>query len=184
MEGALILNKSEIITDRKVWTNFNRIDLLSEESRNNLVVDHLIREGGDNFFFYINGLGLANESNMMILSSRHNYYYDYNDLIDVTILINLKRLNLIKHLNSFLNIVSEALPPKSNFIGCFSDYRSQKRNELPSGMYKGFTTAAIIEIDKNDVSGLLESYRFKVMDMTEINGLTYFRTENRRKIFN
>jgi hypothetical protein len=186
MEDALVLNKSDIITDRKVWTNFNRIKLLPGENKNNFVIDHLKMEGGENFFFYINGLGLANESNMMVLSSRHNYYYDYNDLKGVTTLINMKRLNQIKHLNSFLNIVSKALPPRSNFIGCFSDWRSQKqkRIELPTKMYKGYAAGTVIEIDKNDVSGLLESYRLKVIDMTEINGLTYFRTENRRKIFN
>jgi hypothetical protein len=35
-----------------------------------------------------------------------------------------------------------------------------------------------IETDKIDVSRLLESHGFKVIDMTEINGLTYFRSQN------
>ena len=90
MESALILSKSDIITGRKVWTAFDRIKLSYEESGINPVVDHLITEGGENFFCYINGLGLANEPNIMILSSRHNNYYDYNDLKGVTTLINLK----------------------------------------------------------------------------------------------
>jgi hypothetical protein len=35
-----------------------------------------------------------------------------------------------------------------------------------------------IDIDSNDFSRLLESHGFKIIDMTEINGLTYFRTQN------
>lgn len=37
-----------------------------------------------------------------------------------------------------------------------------------------------MEIDSKDFSRLLESHGFKVLDMTEINGLTYFRTQNHR----
>jgi len=38
-----------------------------------------------------------------------------------------------------------------------------------------------VEIDSKDFSRLLESHGFKVLDMTEINGLTYFRTQNHRR---
>ena len=48
--------------------------------------------------------------------------------------------------------------------------------------YKGFINfldAKIdVDFDKKDVLKLLESHGFKVMDMTEINGLTYFRAQN------
>ncbi len=36
------------------------------------------------------------------------------------------------------------------------------------------------EVDSSDISRLLESHGFKVIDMTEINGLTYFRSQNHR----
>jgi uncharacterized protein Smg (DUF494 family) len=49
-------------------------------------------------------------------------------------------------------------------------------------MYKKFInfldSRTEIEIDKKDISRLLESHGFKVIDMTEINGLTYFLTQN------
>jgi hypothetical protein len=38
-----------------------------------------------------------------------------------------------------------------------------------------------IEIDSKGISRLLESHGFKIIDMTEINGLTYFRTQNYRR---
>jgi hypothetical protein len=188
MEEILILSKSGIITDRIVRTNFNDTRLSSQESINNPVVDRLISEGGENFFYYLRGLGLADDPNIMVLSSRRNYYYDYRDLKGITTLINLKRLNRVKHLDSFLYTVCNSLSPKSNFIGCFSNWRTTKSIEFPPKRYNGFfkssDSGTEIEIDENDVSRLLESHWFKVIDMTEFNGLTYFRAQNNKKIFN
>jgi hypothetical protein len=146
------------------------------------VINELIAEGGENFFNYLRHHGLADEDNMLVLSSKKHYYYDPNELQSVTTLINIKKLNLIKHLDSFLQSVVLVLSPESNFIGCFSDWKTQKGSGLHSRMYKGFINfldAKIdAEYDKNYVSKLLESHGFKVMDMTEINGLTYFRAQN------
>jgi hypothetical protein len=100
----------------------------------------------------------------------------------VTTLINIKKLNMIKHLDNFLQSIVHVLSPKTNFIGCFSDWKTQKGLRLSSRMYKGFINfldAKIdIEIDRKSVLRILESHGFKVMDMTEINGLTYFRAQN------
>jgi len=182
MEDISILQKPRIVTDKKVRTNFNGTKLSHERTITNPVLDNLIAEGGENFFHYLNWLGLVNEPNLLVLSSRHHYFYDCNDLKGVTTLINLKKLNLIKHLDSFLHTVCHVVSPKTNFIGCFSDRKSQKGIGLSSRMYKRFInfldSRIDIEIDKKDVSRLLESHGLKVIDMTEINGLTYFRTQN------
>jgi hypothetical protein len=188
MESILILNKSGLITDRNERTNFNRMGYKPEESLSNPLAEHLISEGGENFLSYLTVLGLAGEQNVMILSARHNYYYDYKDLKGAAILINLRRLNRINHLDSFLNTLCNSLSPKAGFIGCFSDWRISKKIELPSKRHGRFinylNSGTETGFDRNDISGLLESHRFNVIDMTEINGLTYFRTENSRKIFN
>ena len=146
------------------------------------VINELIAEGGENFLNYLHHHGLADGDNTLVLSSRRHYYYDPNELESVTTLINIKKLNLIKHLDSFLQSVVLVLSKDSNFIGCFSDWKTQKSTGLHSRMYKGlinFLDAKIdAEYDKNYISRLLESYGFKVIDMTEINGLTYFRAQN------
>jgi hypothetical protein len=146
------------------------------------VINELISEGGENFFNYLRHHGLADEDNMLVLSSRRHYYYDPNELQSITTLINIKKLNLIRHLDSFLQSVVLVLSPESNFIGCFSDWKTQKGVGLHSRMYKGlinFLDAKTdAEYDKSYVSKLLESHGFKVIDMTEINGLTYFRAQN------
>jgi hypothetical protein len=181
MEDILVLNKSDIIIDKKVRTNFNRNKVPPERIIFNPVIDNLIVEGGESFFHYLNWLGLADEPNMLVLSSRY-HYYGHNDLKGVTTLINLKKLNLIKHLDSFLHVVCNVLSPKANFIGRFSDKRIQNSIEPRPRIFKRrnsfFESKIYFEIDKIDVSRLLESHGLKVMDLTDINGLTYFRAQN------
>ena len=182
MENISTLNKSAINMEKKVRKNFNGTKSSAKTARTTPLIDDLIAEGGENFFHYLNGLGLADETNMMVLPSNHHYYYDHSELEGVTTLVNLKKLNLIKHLDSFLGTVCDVLSPETNFIGCFSDSKTEKENGLPSRMYKRFInfldSRTDNEIDKDDVSRLLESRGYKVIDMTEINGLTYFTTQN------
>jgi hypothetical protein len=137
-------------------------------------------EVDENFMNYLSWHGLANEDKLLILSSKLHYYYDYDELREVTTLISLKKLNLVKHLDDFLQSVYGGLSPKANFIGCFADRKSEK--SITARYYKrfiNFLDARIdTEIDGRDISRLFESHGFKVVDMTEINGLTYFRTQN------
>jgi hypothetical protein len=182
MENFLILNNSEDKVEKKVRRSFTGNNEPSKKTKTSPVIDNLIAEGGENFFPYLKRLGLDDEPNMMVLSSSRHYYYDYSELEGVTTLVNLKKLNLIKHLDSFLQTVGDVISPKTNFIGCFSDRKTQKDIGLTSRMYKRFInfldSRTDVEIDKKDVSRLLESRGYKVIDMTEINGLTYFRTQN------
>jgi len=84
-----------------------------------------------------------------------------------------------------LHTLSNGLSPKTNFVGCFADRKAQKGVSVASRFYKrflNFLDAKIdVEIDSKDFSRLFESHGFKVLDMTEINGLTYFRTQNHRR---
>ena len=119
--------------------------------------------------------------NYLVLSSTLHYYYDYDELKDVKTIINLKKLNLVKHLDDFLATLYSGLSPETNFIGCFSDRKTEK-DSISLRYYKKFInfidSRVNVEIDRRDFSRLLESHGFKVIDMTEINGLTYFRTQN------
>ena len=182
MENISTLKRKGFSEDINVLTHSNEAKFNSNRNIENLVINDLIAEGGENFFNYLSWHGLENENNMLVLSSRRHYYYDPNELKNVTTLINIKKLNLIKHLDSFLQSVVNVLSPKTNFIGCFSDWKTQKGVGLTSRMYKGlinFLDSRIdFDIDKNGVSKLLESHGFKIIDMTEINGLTYFRAQN------
>ena len=183
MENISVLQRPVTSTERRV-----RANLLGKQSQPAAIkrnkVTELPGEVDQNFINYLTWNGLANEDNLLVLSSTLHYYYDYEELKEVTTLINLKKLNLVKHLDDFLQTLYSGLSPKTNFVGCFADTRSQKGVSAASRLYKKFLNflddKIDVEIDSKDFSRLLESHGFKVIDMTEINGLTYFRTQNHR----
>jgi hypothetical protein len=140
-------------------------------------------EVDENFMNYLSWHGLANEDKLLILSEKLHYYYDYEELKEVTTLISLKKLNLVKHLDAFLQSIYGGLSPKASFIGCFADRKTEK--SLTARFYKrfiNFIDAKIdTEIDGRNISKLFEAHGLKIVDMTEINGLTYFRTQNLKR---
>ena len=182
MEDISILNRYDFNSERRIMTSFNRTNLSTERTKINPSIDYLISEGGEFFLQYLRFLGLENEPNMLVLSSNHHYYYDFNELKGVTTLINLKKLNLMKHLDSFLHTIYRGLSAKTNFIGCFSDRNTQNGEGLPSRMFKGFINFLDSRIDndlnKNEVSEILETHGFKIINMKEMDGLTFFYAQN------
>ena len=146
----------------------------------------LLAEGGVNFFRYLKSLGMSGETNLVVLSSKHHYYYEENDLKNVRILVNLKKLNLIKHLEAFLNSLVRILPPDTNFIGYFSDNNPVNGNVFRfsklSRLYHRFNNILDSRTDrfmnKNEVTELLERNGFEVINMTRMNGLIYFNSLN------
>lgn len=165
------------------------VNQVSTATRNNPVYDNFAAEGGENFFHYINWLGLTKDPNLMILSSIHHYYYDFNELKGVQTLVNLKQLNQINHIDAFLNNVFRVLPQKANFVGCFRDNKIHRGMALP--FYQSFRllNSLINIIDtrtdrfmaRRDVIRLLESHNFRITDMTEISNVTYFCAQNFKK---
>jgi len=142
----------------------------------------MIAEDGDNFFRYLKDLGLSRENNLVVLSSRHHYFYDENELKHVKTLINLRKLNMIKYLDEFLFTLVQVLPTDTKFLGCFSDCDDSVKNDRSffrplkhlghkiSNLYPGNERV----LNKNKVMEMLESYGFQIIDMTGMNGLTYF----------
>jgi len=183
MEEISVMERPATMTGKRVRTNLRRQDNQPVARMKTQATDKLAGEVDENFMNYLNWNGLANEENLLVLSSKLHYYYDYDELKEITTLINLKKLNLVKHLDDFLQTLYNGLSPKTNFVGCFADTKSQGKSVTNRMVTKflNFLDAKIdIEIDSKDFSKLLESHGFKIIDMTEINGLTYFRTQNYR----
>ncbi len=178
MEDILLLPALEMISGKKARAKTTRLYLTREQESENLFIDYLLSEGGEIFFNYLRGLGHSFTPNMMLLSSRRNYYYDYSDLNGVTTVINLRRLNRIPHLESFISTISGAAATGTCFAGCFADSNASKRSGISPLMsrrnIRHTELAMDTEIDQDKMIRLLDSCGFKVYDMTEINGLTYF----------
>ena len=189
MERSNVKYRNEIINHQSVKIGTGDQDISMTDTQNNPVFDNLLAEGGENFYHYITWLGLAKDPNLMILSSIHHYYYDFNDLKGVKTLINLKRFNQINHIDAFLANVLRVLPSKANFVGCFKDNKIHSGITVPFYQSFKFLNSLINIFDskserfmtRKDVIRLLESHDFKIVDMTEISNITYFCAENHKK---
>jgi hypothetical protein len=175
-------------------------NMLLENSEINPVFQKLVNEGSETFYNYIYWLGLAKDLNLLILPSTRHYFYNSEDLKEVKTIMNLKQLNHIKKTRDFLDSIFQILPQKSYLIGCFSDNKNQNGFLFNSSykQHRGEGDAALLEngissrfsflnfmynlidartyrfMTKSTVKSELEKSGFKVLDMTEINGLTYF----------
>ncbi len=145
----------------------------------------VLRCTGFNFFRYLKNLGISGETKLIVLSSKNNYSYDDKDLKDVRIIINRKRLNLIKHLDMFLNTLVRIMPPDTSFIGYFSDNTVNWYGSFFKIIMKSFNRINIFSDSKRDyvmnkyeVLQILEKNGFKTIDMRVMNGLTYFVSRN------
>jgi hypothetical protein len=189
MERTNVTYKGEIINNQSIKADTGDKSVSMDENQNNPVFENLLAEGGENFFHYINWLGLAKDPNLMILSSIHHYYYDFNDLKGVNTIINLKKLNQINHIDTFLNNVFHVLPPKAKFVGCFVDNKIRRGLAMP--FYRSIRSLnRLINIldpktdrfmTRKNVIKLLESHDFRIIDMTEISNTTFFCAENHKK---
>ena len=161
------------------------------------IYEDLRKEGGENFFDYLSHSGLSAEDNMILLPSSHHYYYDVEDLKDVKTLVNLKHLNKIKQPKDFLNNIFHILPHGSYFIGSFVDGKNQLGifpnssdadnsaiDQIENGISSRIPFLNMIYdimdsktnrfLTRRTVSSMLEEIGFKVLNMTDIKGITYF----------
>jgi hypothetical protein len=149
----------------------------------------MIAEDGENFFRYLKTLGLSRENNLVVLSSRYHYYYDENEMKSVKTLINLRKLNMIKYLDEFLFSLVQILPPDTKFLGCFSDCKTNESTitsflhpiKLLRRKINSLDLSSERTMNKNSVAEMLESFGFKIINMTEMDGITYFCSQNVRK---
>ena len=198
-----MVNETNIIVNQAATTTlslpFNSIDLVMA----NEGVDNLVTEGGEDFYNYVNRIGLAKDPNLIVLSSMHSYYYDTEEMNNAKTVINLKELNQIKEIKSLLQSYLNFLPNSCNFVGCFvnnkkieryvlrnnSGSRENKKNfeaielgivsRFPfiNRLYSIMDLKTNIYMSERSVTLLLKDYGFKVMDMTEFNGRTYFHSQ-------
>ena len=187
MENISVLEKG-VNFNKLTRENFNEKLLLHERSFTNPVVDKIILEGGDDLFKYLTWTGLSKEPNLMVLSSMHHYYYDHKDMAGIKTLINLKKLNQVKHLESFLSTLFRILPSRAYFVGCFSNSSHRRKGtsfyssaRFFTGLKNIFDSRSERALTKKGVTQLMEEHGFKIIDITDLNRITYFWAQNLRK---
>ena len=205
-----MFNETGIIVKEKTRTNLslphNSIDLVETTD----AIELLIAEMGEGFYNYVNWIGLAKDPNLIVLSSQHYYFYDAEEMNNVKTVINLKELNKIKRVKSLLQSYLHFLPQKSNFVGYFVDNKKIDRYVLRNSLSYFANKKRFEDIENNIISRipfinmlyskldfktdtymsessvtlLLGDYGFKIMDMTEHNGFTFFHSQKVRDNYN
>lgn len=186
MKNDHIINKKKIVDDQASVTSFEDKQASILVAGKDPLYKRLVAEGSEDFFHYINWLGLTRDHHLMILSSVHHYYYDLEDLKGVKTLVNLKKLNQINNPGAFLHTIYRVLPPKASLVGCFEDYGKHSRGHVrfsqSSRLLNSFINMLDSRIDrilsKKDVERIMKEHGFRVIDFTEINGLVYFCSGN------
>lgn len=184
MENNPDISKTYSDNENIYKTNYNAGRSSYEAPGFNIAKLILTAKGGNNVFHYLKSYNLFKEPCLMLLPVNHHYYYDENDLKNVRTLINLEKLNLVKDLDIFLHTLYSILPPHVNLIGCFSDSKTLTWNgffhRLAEKLGNFLDSRTDNAIDKKYVTYLLEKHGFKVIDMSEMDGLTYFYSQNSR----
>jgi hypothetical protein len=160
---------------------YHRTKTVSDEQGFNSMSNRLTAEGGKNIFLYLKGFSLLDKPDLLILSPTSHYYYEENDFRNVKTIVNLIKLNTISNLDTFFATLNRVLPVNVNFVGCFSDSKPFMGNgffsDLSARVNNLFDLRTDRLMDKKDVSKLLGKYGFRVIDMTEMNGLIYFYSQ-------
>jgi hypothetical protein len=197
--GVEILDPNVI--DRQAIAPF--VDIMERETgaiENNNVHAILNADGSDDFVSYVRWLGLQIDENSIVLPSVHHYFYDADEMKNAKSLINLKELNQIKDLKGLLSTLFLTLPQKSYFIGSFIDNKTVNGFELRKGhndfknrkdfeavengilsripflnmLYSLMDAKINSYLTKSSVIALMENHGFQVLDITELNGLSFF----------
>ncbi len=186
MENTLVLRKT-LILNNLIDFKFKEKAIVPVTARVSSVLENIRSEAGMGLVQYLHFMKLEKESNLMALSSTHHYFYDSDDLKNVKTLVNLKKLNNIKSLGSFLQKVVRILPQEAIFIGYFrngtgnrSVFSFYQATKFFNGMVNYFDSRTDMSLTKDYVSSLLEEHRLNVVDITDINGMTYFCSRNNR----
>lgn len=178
MENNLTTGNIYMNNDNIYQTIIN-IEKKYEKTEPNEYTYGLQVEDGKNFFRYLKNFNLSKDPDLLILPPNNHYYFDEHELKHVRTLINLKNLNLIKDLDSFLYSLGRLLPSNANFLGFFSYNKLNfSVDNLFSGLYTKFNNFLDLRkdhnLDEKELTTRLRKYGFHIVDMTEMNGLTYF----------
>lgn len=156
-------------------------DIPGEQQGFNSLSNRLTAEGGKNIFLYLKSFDLINKHDFLILSPTSHYYYEENDFRNIKTIVNLIKLNTISNLDTFFTTLTRVLPADVNFVGCFSASKpfmgAQFLSDLTARVNNLLDLGPERMMDRKDVSGLLGKYGFRIIDMTEMNGLVYFYSQ-------
>jgi hypothetical protein len=205
MKSKTSTKNKNIIDSQQVKESSDNTGSIVKKTKINPIYAELADEGQEDFYSYLEWLGLAKKPDLLILTSSHHYYFEVEDLKNVKTVVNLNQLNNIKNIKDFLQAILSVMPYKCYFIGSFTDNKKQNGfltskkslhhiektdyiSESNDGAWSSFLNMLYGIIDsktnrslsKKTVQFMLEDTGLKILDITEFNGLTYFCTQKNK----
>lgn len=162
-------------------------------------------EDCEDFYNYIDWLDLSKSPNIIVLPLSNHYYYQPEDFEKTETLVNLKCLNRMSNLRTFLGSIHKNLPLYCFFTGCFlnnnrnrnfvkesynsllgrgdvytqTDTRLSRDSGFVGELNRIFDSKTNITLKKESVRTILKDIGFTILDMTELNNKTYFCAQKR-----
>jgi hypothetical protein len=205
MKSKTSTKNKNIIDNQQVKESSDNTGSVVKKTKINPIYAELADEGQEDFYSYLEWLGLAKKPDLLILTSSRHYYFEVEDLKNVKTVLNLNQLNNIKNIKDFLQALFSVMPYKCYFIGSFTDNKKQNGflssrkslhhiektdyiSESNDGAWSSFLNMLYGIIDsktsrslsKKTVQFVLEDTGLKILDITEFNGLTYFCTQKNK----
>jgi hypothetical protein len=158
----------------------------------------------DDLIEYIEWLGIRSDPQTLVLSGKHHFYYESEELRHIKTIINLKELNQVKQIKNFLQTVRYILKEQGSFIGYFTDNTKQnlfrsildsydsnsiEKGDVSWGPFFNMVNDLMYSntskyLSRKSVRQLLEGSGFRVSDMSELDGHTYFHAEIVHEVYN
>jgi hypothetical protein len=167
----------------------------------NSVFSEIKEEAGQEVYSYLEKFKLTESENILFLPMVRHYLYNSEELKKVDCIVNFKLLNSVPHIRYFLVTMNRLLPLEGQFVGCFLDYNKQKQRIMKTKhsflgyaflmsyvfvnriipripvmkqMQHVLNSGKVKCLAKDEAKSLLDKHGFKIVNMTEIDGLTYF----------
>jgi hypothetical protein len=123
MRNVITENELDVLNNQKFNAYLNLRDKSEDFSENNAVSEIMTASGCENFLKYIKKADPANDQGILLPSPQSNFYNYALLMRNISTVINLTGLNLIKGVQSFLLTIFSGIPFNTNFKGCFIDNR-------------------------------------------------------------
>jgi len=197
------LNSSQVDIRSETSNMIYRQPLALNDASNSQLFNELSFESRSDLFGYMNQLGVADVSGLLVIPSSHHYFYNAEDLKGVKTILNLKQLNHVRDIKGFLQNIFFLLPDSARFVGSFVDNKvqngfsdkyhnrvkslSERTDAYENGidsripfvnrLYSMIDFKTNNYLSRRSVSNIIEDSGLQLMSMTDLNGLTYFCTQ-------
>ena len=102
MKNKAVEEKNKTTDNQRVNRSSHQKSSMVKNTEINPVYAELAGEGHEDFYNYLDWLGLAKSPDLLILASSHHYYFEIEDLKNVRTVVSLKRLNNLTKPKGFL----------------------------------------------------------------------------------